>query len=91
MHTAQSHDAIDVGLLILRTEFGTLLCRLLGELSRCSGFEFSGDALQVIGHLRIRLEEEQLQIACFILELYLRSVGEDIADTPIWSKKGQDL
>lgn len=88
---SKSHDALELSLVFLRIQTSPLLGLLASGLCRSTGLEFSRNSLKVEGHLRIRLEEEQLQIPCLVLELDLGAVLEDIRDGAINSKQGEDL
>jgi hypothetical protein len=56
----QGHDALQLGLVLLRVESGSLLGLLPRGLSRRPCLELSRDRLQIVGHFGIGLEEEEL-------------------------------
>ncbi len=88
---SQRHDPLQLRLVLLRIQPGTLLRLLTCGLGWCSRLELSRHGLQVEGHLRVRLEEEELQVPRLILELHLRPVLEDIRDGSVRPKERQDL
>lgn len=87
----QCHDALQLRLVLLRVEPGAFLGLLAGGLGRSPGLELAGDGLQVVGHFRVGLEEEELQIAGLVLELHLRPILEDFRHGAVLAEEGQDL
>lgn len=67
------------------------LCFLSRGLARSSGLQLPRHTLQVVGHLRVGLEEEQLQVASLVLQLHLGPVLEDIGQCPVQPKQLQNL
>ena len=86
-----SLDSFDMGLvllaLLLLSLAGFAFCSLCG--STC--FQLSRDELQIVRHLNPAFEEEKLQITSFVLELYLVSILERLADCAAWAKHGKYL
>jgi hypothetical protein len=80
-----------VGLLLLCASSGSFLRLFPGSLLRCPGFEFSGNRHEVIRHFRVRLQEEELQVASLVFELYLGSIFEDVRYCSIGAKQLQNL
>lgn len=56
--TRQSHDALDSRLLIRQVHARLLLCLLTSCLARRSRLQLPRHALEIVGHLGIRLQEE---------------------------------
>lgn len=82
--TGQGHDALDPRMSLLQVQACLLLCFLPSCLARRPRFQLAGDALEIVGHFRVRLEEEELQVPGFVLQLDLRPVLQDVRDCPIW-------
>ena len=58
LDVVQRHDALDLGRLVRRVESRLLLGLFSRSLARGPGFQLARDALQVVRHLRVSLEEE---------------------------------
>lgn len=91
LHVSQCKDAIHAILFVLGVEPGTLLGLFAGRLRRRACFELASDAMEIIRHLRVRFQEEKLEVSGFILELNLGAVGQDLAYAATGSKQGQNL
>lgn len=75
--------------------YGALACLFLCFLSRrlawSSSLKLSRHTLQIVRHLGVGLEKEQLQIASLVLQLHLGAVLQDIGQRPVQPKQLQDL
>ena len=69
--------AAHVCLLFFRLGFflGLLPCGLGGG----ARLQLSRDAVEIVGHLRVRLQEEQFEVSRLVLQLHLRTVRKDVA------------
>ena len=70
---------------------GPFLGFLSGCLCWCARLQLSGNAVEIKWHLRVRLEKEKLEVARFVLKLYLGAVSEDIRKSAINTEKAQNL
>lgn len=70
---------------------GLFLCFLSRRLAWSSGLQLPGHTLQVVRHLRVGFEKEQLQVASLVLQLHLGPVLQDIGERAVQPKQLQDL
>jgi hypothetical protein len=89
--SGQRHDALQFSLLFLRVQSCPLFGLLPGSLGGSPRLELSRHSLQVVGHLRVRLEEEQLQVSCLVFQLHLRAIFQNIRYRSALTKQGEDL
>lgn len=87
----QCHDALKPRLFLFGVQTCFFFCLLSSCLAGRSGFQFSSHALQIIWHLRICLEEEELQVSGLVLQLDLSSILQNIRNRAMLSEEGQDL
>lgn len=85
--TSQGHDALQLGLVLFRVQSCPLFCLLPCCLCRGPRLEFPRDSLQVIRHLGIRFEKEQLEVSRLVLQLHLRSVFKYIGYSTALAKQ----
>ena len=76
-------------LLFLR--LGFLLGLLPRRLSGRARLQLARDAMKIVGHLRIRLQEEQLEVPRLVLQLHLRAIRENVAHGPVRPEETQYL
>lgn len=68
-----------------------LLGLFLGCLAGRSGLELASDTLQIVWHLRVGLEKEQLEISRLVLELDLGAILQNILYGSVGAKELEDL
>lgn len=76
--SSQRHDALQLSLLFFRVQPCPLFGLLPSSLGGSPRLEFSRHSLQVVRHFRVGLEEEQLQVSCFVFQLHLRSIFQNV-------------
>lgn len=84
---SKGHYALYPGLLLVQVLPSLLFSFLACCLTRCTCLQLSRHTLQVVRHLRVGLEEEQLQVSGLVLQLHLCTVLQDIRDGSIDPKK----
>ncbi len=83
----EGHNPLQPGLFFLRVDSRLFLGFLARGLAGRPCFEFARDTLEIIWHFRACLQEEELQVSRFILQLDLRAVLEDVRDGTVGTKQ----
>lgn len=89
--SSQRHNSLQLSLFLLRIQSRPLFSLLSGSLSRSPRLKFSSYGLQVVRHLGVGLEEEQLQVSCLVFQLHLCPIFQNVRNSSTLAKKGQDL
>ena len=84
---------VSLGLRLI--PFAAKACPFLGLLAsslvRRSCLELARNSGQIIRHLRLRLEEEQLEVASLVLQLHLRPIFQHVGDGTTHAKQAENL
>jgi hypothetical protein len=87
----QGHDALNPRLFLFEVHTRLLLGLLAGRLAGSPRLQLPSNALQIVWHLRVCLEEEQFQIPGLVLQLDLCPVLQDVRDCPLLPEEGENL
>lgn len=87
----KGHYSLESGLLFLRVLPSLLFCLLASCLAWRTCLQLSRDALQVVRHLGVGLQEEQLKIPRLVFELNLCPILQNIGYAAVSTEQRQDL